>query len=403
MALDKKGKKRIRLIVVLSVIVLLIGGSVVYDMFFKDKTAHITATTIAKADIEQFVSLSGTVKAASSETYFAPAQVTVNKLNIKKGDIVKAGDLLAEFDVDDLKNSHNQAALQYANAKLAYDDAVRSNQENEDVVELKNKQIQWAEDDIDGLNELDTEDAKEIADLKEDIMDYKQDRSKAMNTIISEEKVEQLKNSMNLSAISVNSAKKYLDEGKSGITAGISGVVTELTLAEGGSTSPAAASIVIESLENPVITFSLGKYDINSVKVGQSVTIKIGNTEYPGKVSHIDATTTLEGTSTVVKAEVSFDTAPDNVVLGLETDLSILVAHKPQVLAVPIEALKTDRDGTYCLMIENGVSKKAYVELGSSSETHTEVISGLKEGDVVATITPSTFTEGMTVTVDQLV
>jgi multidrug efflux pump subunit AcrA (membrane-fusion protein) len=244
MALEKKTKKRIRLIVFLVILVLLIGGVVVYDTYFKDKTVHITATTAAKTDIEQYVSLSGTVKSASNEKYFAPAQVTVNKVNIKKGDVVKAGDLLAEFDVDELKNSYNQAALQYTNAKLAYDEVVRTNKENDETYALKQKQIQWAEDDIDGLDENSPEDAKEIAELREDIAEYKQDKSKAFNSILSDEKVAQLKNSMNLTAITVNSAKKYLEEGNSGITAGISGVVTELNLAEGGTASPAAACIV---------------------------------------------------------------------------------------------------------------------------------------------------------------
>ncbi len=45
---------------------------------------------------------------------------------------MQEGDLIAEFDVADLRNSYNQSSLQYANAKLAYEDALRSNEENEE-------------------------------------------------------------------------------------------------------------------------------------------------------------------------------------------------------------------------------------------------------------------------------
>lgn len=394
----EKGKKRhVKLIVFLSVVALLIGSLVVYNLFFMDKTVHITAVTAAKGDVEQFVSLKGTVVSSEQEVLFAPAQVTVYALHVEKGDIVQAEDLLAEFDVVDLKNSYNQASLQYANAKLSYEDALRSNEENNEKALFYQRRLRDTQDEIDSLNEI--SDAAEIAELKADLAEFKAERKAALNSVMSDEKLAQLKNSMNLAGISVNSSKKYLDEGKAGIMAGISGVITELNLSEGGMTS-GTASVVIQSLENPEISLSLGKYDLGRIKTGQSVIITIGDAEYPGHISHIDAVTSVEGTNTVVKAKVAFDMVPENVVLGIETDLSILVASRHNVVVLPFEVIRTDREGDYCFVIENGLSKKVYIELGIGSDTHSEVLSGLEEGAVVVYTAPTSLTEGMPVTID---
>ncbi len=400
MALDKKKKRRIRLIVVLSITVVLIAGLVINYVFFTDKTLHITAVTAVKSDIEQFVSLKGTVLASEEELLFAPSQVTVQAVHVKKGDIVQEGDLIAEFDVADLKNSYNQSSLQYANAKLAYEDALRSNEENEEKAIFYQRRLRNTQDEIDSLDEMN--DAAEIADLKADLAEYKGERKSAIASIMSDEKIAQLKNSMDLAAISVNSANKYLKEGRAGIAAGISGVITELTLSEGGMTSSATPCVVIQSLQTPVISFSLGKYDLDRIKVGQTVNIGFGSMQYPGHVSRIDAITTLEGTSRVVKAEITFDTLPEHVVLGIEADLSILTDSARSVVVLPFEVLRTDRDGNYCMVVEDGIIKKAYVELGIGSDTHSEIVSGLSEGAVVVHTSPITPAEGLPVTIDTL-
>lgn len=397
MAREKGKKRHVKLIVFLSVVALLVGSLVVYNLFFMDKTVHITAITAAKGDVEQYVSLKGTVMSSEQEVLFAPAQVTVNALHVEKGDIVQAQDLLAEFDVADLKSSYNQAALQYANAKLSYEDALRSNEENNEKALFYQRRLRDTQDEIDSLNEI--SDAAEIADLKGDLAEFKAERKTAQNSVMSDEKLAQLKNSMDLAGISVNSSKKYLDEGKAGITAGISGVITELNLSEGGMTG-GTASVVIQSLENPEISLSLGKYDLGRIKTGQSVIITIGAEEYPGHISHIDAVTSVEGTNTVVKAKVAFDKVPQNVVLGIETDLSILIASRSNVVVLPFEVIRTDRDGDYCFVVENGLSKKVYIELGIGSDTHSEVLSGLEEGAVVVYTAPTFLTEDMPITID---
>ncbi len=397
---NKTKKKKNKLVIVLLVILGLIAALTVYNIFFMDKTIHVTGTKATTGEINQYVSLTGTVESSNERSVFAPAQVSVTKLHIKEGDVVEQGALIAEFDPEDLQTAYQQASLQHASAKLAYEDAVNSNEENKKKVITKEDQILRTESDIDGLDSA--MDAIKISKLQGDLSMYKSEKSQANASIISDEKLGQLKNSMDITALSLASTKKALDEGKAGLTAEIGGVVTKLAMVEGGMTSAASPCLVIRDISSPVVKFSLGKYDINTVRAEQEATITLAGHAYAAKVSHIDAVTSIEGTSIVVKAEASFDELPEKVVLGLEADISILVASKSNIMVLPFEAIRTDRDGSYCLTVKDGIAQKNYLELGVGSETHSEIISGLAPGDVVILTAPSLLAPGMPVTVDSV-
>ena len=59
------------------------------------------------------------------------------------------------------------------------------------------------------------------------------------------------------------------------------------------------------------------------------------------------------------------------------------VAQADDVLVVPNEVINASTDGDFVYIVEDGVIKIKPVELGTVSVTHTEIKSGLKEGDKV--------------------
>ena len=59
------------------------------------------------------------------------------------------------------------------------------------------------------------------------------------------------------------------------------------------------------------------------------------------------------------------------------------VAESKDVLVVPTEVVNASTDGDFVYIIENGIVKQQPVELGTSSATEVEIVSGLKEGDQV--------------------
>lgn len=125
-------KRRIRKRVLIPVI---LGVAVVGFFIYSSVTAGsapmpVVCSTAYTGSVEERISASGKVGSAESKTYFAPAGARIEKLNIKAGDSVKAGDVLLTFDTSDLEQSKKRADLEVTSASSSYQSAVQESNEN---------------------------------------------------------------------------------------------------------------------------------------------------------------------------------------------------------------------------------------------------------------------------------
>ena len=68
------------------------------------------------------------------------------------------------------------------------------------------------------------------------------------------------------------------------------------------------------------------------------------------------------------------------------------------VLTAPLSAINTDVNGQFCYVIENGAAVRRQVKTGLASDSRTEVLEGLAEGDVLITEPQNIPAEGTKVT-----
>jgi hypothetical protein len=66
-------------------------------------------------------------------------------------------------------------------------------------------------------------------------------------------------------------------------------------------------------------------------------------------------------------------------------------------LTVPIEAILDDNGKKFVFVVSNNKVAKVEVTTGALTDTSAQVLTGLKDGDVVATSQLTTLTDGMTV------
>ena len=62
----------------------------------------VDAETVQLGSLSQVVELSGIVQSEESKTYFAPVSAKIDNCDLKEGDLVKAGDLLAGFKINNI-------------------------------------------------------------------------------------------------------------------------------------------------------------------------------------------------------------------------------------------------------------------------------------------------------------
>ncbi len=121
--------------------------------------------------------------------------------------------------------------------------------------------------------------------------------------------------------------------------------------------------------------------------MGQPVTVTLDaypGVPIPGRIEALAPGATLKQGSTVFQATINF-TPPDGVVPreGMAANVDITAQRKDNVLILPNRAFETVGKRQYVTLKEGGTTRKVEVVTGLSNSTDTEVISGLREGQVV--------------------
>ena len=129
--------------------------------------------------------------------------------------------------------------------------------------------------------------------------------------------------------------------------------------------------------------------DIGSLAVGQPVTItwdaKPG-LEWHGRVSRTPTTIEQYQNRFVGAAIIDVDNPDETLMPNADVFLQVRLARDPHVLSLPRAALRGDAHGQpYVLRIRDGKLVRTDVRIGIVNNNQFEIVSGLSEGDAVAT------------------
>ncbi len=352
----KKSKKKIVIIAVLAVLVVATAAAKLVLGGAGASAVSANACSVERMDIEQTVTIKGTVKGSDSADVYSSSQNKVTAVLVEEGDTVTAGQVLASLEADDVSDA-------IAQAELALSDAQRTCETSKTLYE-------------------------EGAIAKEEYL-----------------KAETAYESARLSLQALQKSDDY------SIKSPISGTVTEVNTTEGklGSSNISAPAFVIENLDNLQMEVKVSEYDISKIKLGQSATITaevLGNGTVSGIVSHISPTGEAKeagSSSMVIPVTIDIDKGDSYLIAGVTAKATILIDKRKGVLAVPIDAVLEDAgSGESYVFVINDESKleKKLVEVGLESERYVEIVSGLAEGQRVVLAPDTTYTDGMLVSVE---
>lgn len=166
----------------------------------------------------------------------------------------------------------------------------------------------------------------------------------------------------------------------------IAGTVLKVEVSNDDVVDRSTTLITIANLDGMEVVLSIDELDILNLEIGQTATLKSDVFEdefFTGKISNIS----LEGNSqngvTTYSVTVSLDDRK-KLMSGMNVSVNILVENKQDILTVPIESLIKTMDG-YIVKVKgkDGAVADVKVETGSKDKYNAEIISGLKEGDIV--------------------
>jgi HlyD family secretion protein len=327
------------------------------------------------------------------------------------GQRVKKGQVLFTLEARDFDAQYRQAkaALESARANLTRtSDSSLSAQVLQAQSAVRQAQVQYNEtrdfyartkkmfdDGTVARQQLDSAQARfqsaEIAlSTAKDNLSLIQEKGGPQATGVASTQVEQAQAALDL-------AKNQLDNAV--ITSPISGVIAARNIDAGELVSSSVPAFVVIDTSTMSAEASVSQDMVEKIHVGEAamVTIDAGGApeRIPGTVDTVSPA--LDPRSQGYLIKVAVKNAGGDLRPGMFARVAFPVHDRSNVLVVPNSAIVTETGVDYVYAVINGVVKKKAVETGISTDSVTEIISGLDEGTTVVTEGQTFLNEGQKV------
>ena len=353
--MDKvKLKKWAKIILVLVVVIIAIVTSYKYYAQKQEdaKKPVVNTAQVQYMSMKSIVSATGTIKPVESVEVSSKITARVKQVLVKENDTVTQGQTVALLDGKDYETQKEQAEFTLQNAKTIYD----------------------------RTNYLYNIGAKSKEDLDNAQYNYDTAQSK-------------------LEEAESNLSETVIVSPMDGVVIGEP--VTDGTMAVQGNSNPTVI-MRIADLSRKQIFAKVDETDIGSVRVGQKATFTVDAyngktfTATVSKISQTDmdnswnisnsSSSSSSSSAAVIYYSVTLDVDdPEGLLMpSMTARVEIETANKDSALAVPLSALKTDKNGTYVIVIkDDGTTENRYVETGIYGDEFVEIINGLSENEKV--------------------
>ncbi len=350
---------------------LIIGGIYYYRQTHSSdgKIRYVTAAA-EKGTLTVSISASGNIIVDQQATVDPTITGTVADLAMKVGDKAEKGQFLFNIINDDLSVSVAKAAASYESAKNS---------------------LESARIDRDTADE-DYDQAKDDDDYTDDEVDILEDK-----VDLAEAKITQAEKSLAAALADYQNAQS--DAGKRKVAAPISGTIQEINVKNGDDLSRtsdaenSSAPIIIGDVATLKAEAQVNEVDIAKVAIGQKAVLKLdalSEMEFSGSVEKIDSLGTTESGVVSYKVTINFDNLDSRIKPDMSVSASIITDVKQDIILVPSSAVKLQAgEKSYVEVLSGGKAERKIVEIGSSNDTQTEIISGLNAGDKIITQTIS--------------
>jgi len=419
-------KKRKKILIPVGLVLVAVVLFLVFRPAAGEQPGALQTATIERGNLTATVGATGTVRARQTATLVWQTTGTVEDVNVEIGDEVKSGDVLATLSKASLPQNIIMAEAELVSAQQALDDVMNSDtaraqawialraaedayEKAYDYREYLNYPIKKTRVDlvkqvtpygvvdvpktktykVEGTDE---EKAKADADLDLKEAQY-EDAKRAY------ERLANGPNEDDLAAAQarIEAAQATLNLAR--LTAPFAGTVTEAFPIPGDQISSGIMAFRVDDLSRLLVDVELSEVDINSVTVGQMVTLTfdaILGQEYQGKVTKVSQAGTVANGVVNFTITVELTDADELVKPGMTAAVNIVVREIMDAVLVPNRAVRlVDGDRVVYISGENGMPEKIEIRLGASADTMSVVVGGdLKEGDQVILNPPIEFQGG---------
>jgi RND family efflux transporter MFP subunit len=337
---------------VLLAVIVTIGLYVWPDNEAESNTDLRRTATVSKGSLNETVLATGVVRPVTGAEVNVGSRIsgTVVSLPVAVGDSVEIGQLLAELDASALEAQADEARADAA---------------------LSAPRIELAESILARRERLA---AKGLASV-EDLDLARNDLAVARAQLLADE-------------ARLRSAKIALSYTR--VTAPISGVVAEVSTREGETVAAAFAApnfVTIIDLDRLEVLAYVDETDIGRIFIGQQASFTVDtftDIEFKARVTAIQPRAELQGSVVNYVVRLEFERPTDFVLRPeMTAHVRIVIAERNDVLTAPRSTVKRTVGRQYVMVQRRGEWSAQDVQTGWRSESKVEILSGVREGDVL--------------------
>ncbi|HEV8630940.1 MAG TPA: efflux RND transporter periplasmic adaptor subunit [Thermoanaerobaculia bacterium] len=307
---------------------------------------------VTRRDVETVVKATGIIKPmiGAEVRVGSRASGVVQRLFVRVGDSVKAGQLLAQLDARDLQARRGEAA-----AALASADA----------------DLRYAEADLQRKRELAAAQVIATGDL--DLAERafavaRQQRARAQAAL--------------------DAATTEL--GYARIVAPMAGIVASVSTQEGETVAASFAAptfVTLLDLDRLEVRAYVDETDIGRIRLGQRARFTVDTypgVDFPGRLTAIYPQAEIRDNVVDYVTVVRFATPSDRTLRPeMTTTVRVLLDRRAHVLTVPIRAVRRAAGRPFVVLAQGDRLARRPVTTGARDESYWEIVAGLREGDEV--------------------
>ena len=294
---------------------------------------------------------------------------------VKMGDTVKAGQLLAQLNTDNLENQIEQQKIVLEKSQLAYD-TVQSNYKK-DIDEI-NIQLEKLNAQLNNMTSiLDVYSKNEIDGVREQIKEQETLKTNTSSTY--EIALKTAESDIELSKLQLENLNENFNDSR--LVSPIDGTIDFVTDAIEGEYVDAYKTIVrVADPKNLQIQYSDDR--VEDFELGMAVSLKSGNDTSSGVVVATPANMPVDADEKVRKSiRIKPDKIPTDVKIGDSAEITVILAKKDDVIAIQKNLIHTVGERKYVYVLEDNIRKERDVEVGLENTTEIEIVKGVSEGD----------------------
>lgn len=324
------------------------------------RQVSVRVVPVEKGTLTERISMSGTIRPLSEVDVFAKAGGRIERMNVRAGDRVKAGDLLATIEA-------REVSWQAAAADAA--------------VEVARANLEGAKLDYDRTRTLFEGGSAPKAQLDGAAVRLSQARAG----------LAQAEASAGLARQQVRNAR---------VEAPISGLVTRSPFNVGNQVGPQVPLFTIQDVSKLKMETSVDAQGFTRLTRGQKVEITTdahGARRFPATVAQL--TPTLDSATRRAPVELEIENPDGALLSNMFAQAEISVGELKDVLLIPREAVLSSPSGAAVFVVKDGKANEVRPKLGPTDGAKVVVLSGLSLGDPLAVTGLGGLTDGAPVVV----